>query len=136
MTEINAFQVLNAFALITGLWVNWSKSLSFPIDPTAREIASPDLPLQWVEHVRYLGFEISRQASDYIALNLSPVVQEVQLKLKAWESAPIAARAHQNEGFAEVYLFRHTPRWIPKSFFTRLNKMFFSFYMGPSISQI
>lgn len=54
-----------------GLLVNWSKSLLFPIDPAAHTTASLDLHLQWVERFRYLGVEISRQATDYMVLNLT-----------------------------------------------------------------
>lgn len=80
-----AIQLLNSFSSVTGFKVNWKKSLLFPIEPVARTNAPPDLPLQWVESFRYLGVVVSRKASDFISLNLSPVYQEVWLKLNAWE---------------------------------------------------
>lgn len=85
-----ALQVLDSFAPITGLKVNWSKSLLFPIDPATREQASPDLLLLWVEHFCYLGVKISRKATDYMTLNLSPVIQEVRQRLNAWEYLPLS----------------------------------------------
>ena len=85
-----ALQILNSFSAVTGLRVNWSKSLLFPIDPAARTTAPSDIPLQWVESFKYLGLVISRQASDFLPLNLSPVVQETRMRLKAWESLPLS----------------------------------------------
>lgn len=83
-------QILNSFSSITGLKVNWTKSLLFPIDIKARNTAPPDISLQWVENFKYLGVVISRQASEFISLNFTPVLKDIRPKLKAWESLSLS----------------------------------------------
>lgn len=128
-------QVLNSFSSVTGLRVNWTKSLLFPIDPAARDTAPTDIPLQWVENFKYLGVVVSRRASDYLPLNLSPVVQETQKRLKSWESLPLSIMGRINLFKMKIlpkftYLFRHSPQWIPKSFFIHLHRLLASFIWG------
>lgn len=94
------------------------------------------LQVKVFSYFRYLGVEISGKATDYITLNLPPVVQEVRQKLKAWESLPLSLLGRINLIKMKVlpkftYLFRHSPQWIPKSLFTQLNRMFSSFIWGP-----
>lgn len=130
-----ALQVLNSFSSVTGLRVNWTKSLLFPIDPAARDTAPTDIPLQWVENFKYLGVVVARRASDYLPLNLSPVVQETQKRLKSWESLPLSILGRINLFKMKIlpkftYLFRHSPQWIPKSFFIRLHRLLASFIWG------
>lgn len=50
-----ALTVLDAFTVVTGLKVIWSKSLPFPIDQAAKATPPPDNPLQWVDTFKYLG---------------------------------------------------------------------------------
>lgn len=80
--------VMNAYSVVTGLKVNWAKSLLFPIDLGAQATACLDTPLQWVTEFKYFGVVISRQVSDYFPINIDPVVQEVKTKLKTWEKLP------------------------------------------------
>lgn len=80
-----ALQVLNSFSIVTGLRVNWMKSLLFPLGPVTRATASTDTPLQWVENFKYLGVVVSRQASDYISLNLA-----LRRCDNGWESRPLS----------------------------------------------
>lgn len=91
-----ALQILNSFPSITGLKVNWAKSLLFPIDIEARNTALPDIPLQWVENFKYLGVVISCPASEFIYLNLTPVLRDIRPKLKAWESLQLPLLGHIN----------------------------------------
>lgn len=44
---------------MTGLKLNWDKSLILPGDPNAVQAADPSLPLRWVETIEYLGVHIS-----------------------------------------------------------------------------
>ena len=78
-----ALQVLTDFSKLTGLGVNWTKSQLLAIDPEAKRLALPDLQLQWVDKMVYLGVRVLRDASSFIPLNLKPVVQGVKAKLKA-----------------------------------------------------
>lgn len=81
-----ALQVLNSYSVVMGLNVNWAKSLLFRIDPGACATASPNMQLQWVDELKYLEVVISHQATDFLSLNLIPVLQEVRVKFKAWET--------------------------------------------------
>lgn len=40
----------------------------------------------------------------------------------------------QNENYPQIHLpfFRHSPQWVPKSFFKKLNQLFSSFLWGPT----
>lgn len=74
-----ALKILDSFLMVTGLKVNWSKSLLFPIDMEARSTASNDISLLWVENFKYLVV-ISLQASEFISLNLTPILEAIGLK--------------------------------------------------------
>lgn len=71
---------------IMGLKINWTKLLLFPIAIEAWNTTPPDIPLQWVDNFKYLGVVIYRQASEFISLNLTPVLRDIRLKLKPCES--------------------------------------------------
>lgn len=114
-------------------------SLFFPIDLKAQATAFPDTPLQWVTEFKYLGVVISRQASDFLPLNLMPVVQEVRKKLKAWGTLPLSLLGRINLIEMKIlqkciYLFQNSPQWLPKSFFTRLDSIFSILIMEESVS--
>lgn len=85
--------------------------------------------LQWVDTFKYLGVIVSSQTSNFLPLNLLPVLQEVRLKLKAWKSLPLSLLGRINLIKMKIipkltYLFRHSPQWLPKSFFAKLNHIF------------
>lgn len=55
-------EILDYFSTVTGLKVNRTKSLLFPIDVEARSATSNDIPWRWVGNFMYLGVVISHQA--------------------------------------------------------------------------
>lgn len=65
-----ALGIVNTFATFSGLKVNWGKSSIMPIDPGARGRADPNLPLQWVSSMKYLGVQITSNVQHYMSLNL------------------------------------------------------------------
>lgn len=84
---------------------------------------------------RYLGVIVSSRATDYIPLNLDPVILEIKAKLKSWGNLPLSLWGRVNLFKMKVipkltYLFRHSPQWVPKSFFKKLNHIFSSFLWG------
>lgn len=124
-----ALKILDSFSIVTGLKVNWSKSLLFPIDMEARRTASNDIPLQWVENFKYLG------VAEFIPLNLTQILGDIGSKLKVWKSRPLSLLGRINLLNMKItpkfiYLFRHSPQWLPMSFFIKLNKLFSSFLWG------
>lgn len=131
-----ALKILDSISIVTGLKVNWNKSLLFPIDMEACSTASNDIPLQWVENFKYLGVVISRQASDFFPLNLTLILGDIGSKLKVWKSLPLSLLGYIILLKMKIipkflYLFRHSPQWLPMPFFTKLNKLFSSFLWGP-----
>lgn len=80
----------------------------------------------------YLGVIVLRKVSDYMSLNLMPVLQDLRLKLKAWHSLPLSLLGCINLIKIKIlpkfnYLFCNFPQWIPKSFFSQLTTMLSSF---------
>lgn len=58
-------------------------------------------------------------------------------KLKSWSNLPLSVWGRVNLLKMKIipkftYLFRHSPQWIPKSFFTKLNQKFSDFLWGPT----
>lgn len=95
-----------------------------------------DIQLQWVEEFTYQGVKFSCEIPNYIPLNLTPVVKQVKTKLKAWGNLPLSLLGRVNLIKMKIlpkfnYLFRNSPQWIPKSFFTQLHGVFSSFVWGP-----
>lgn len=79
-----ALGIINHFATFSGLKVNWNKSSVLPIDPGARADADPNLQLQWVSSIRYLGIQITANIQDYISLNLVPLITLLKQKVQTW----------------------------------------------------
>lgn len=103
---LGALKILNAFSKATGLRVNWHKSILFSSDPGAQKNALNYLPLQWVDIFHYVGVIVSRKVSDYVSLNLLPVLQEVKVRLKVWSNLPLSLLGYSNSNLntAQVYI--------------------------------
>lgn len=65
-----ALGIFEKFATFSGLKVNCSKSSILPLDSEAKEMANPNLPLQWVTSLKYLGVKFTANVPDYMPLNL------------------------------------------------------------------
>lgn len=77
---------LSHFAKLSGIRVNWEKSLIMLIDPWACGAADPTLLLTWTDSLHYLRIYISPNVLDFSKLNLYPLLLMIKQKLKAWEN--------------------------------------------------
>lgn len=97
---LGALWILDTFSNVTGLkgnlQVSLGKSVLFPIDDGALIYTPKDLPLQWVHKFCFFGVIVSCKASNYVSLNLLPVMQEVKARLKAWGKLPLPLIGHIN----------------------------------------
>lgn len=55
-----ALRIFDEFGLFSGIKINWSKSILFPVDDRAVSLGSPT-PLRWVEEFRYLGIQVTKK---------------------------------------------------------------------------
>lgn len=67
--------LLEKFTEVSGLKVNWTKSKILPLHshPIPGQ-ADLDNPLQWVTQMKYLGLMITNSVTDFIGLNISPLL--------------------------------------------------------------
>lgn len=80
---------MQEFSLVSGLKVNWHKSLFFPTDYEASVQAPGDLQLQWVTTFTYLGVAVTHYAKMYVDKNLIQWLAETKLKnLRYRETCP------------------------------------------------
>lgn len=49
-----ALEIFDTFGRFSGIRINWSKSIIFPLDPQVRD-PSIEVPLLWVDQFKYLG---------------------------------------------------------------------------------
>lgn len=69
-----ALDLISHFSSMSGLKVNWDKSLSLPVDPGAARTADPLLTLLWTDKIKYLGVYILPRIQDFCTLNIIPLL--------------------------------------------------------------
>lgn len=85
-----ALKILNDFTTFSGWNVNWSRSFILPLDAGAKEKADHSLPLKWVSSITYLGVKITTDSTDYLTLNLVPLLTFFKQKAQAWQRLPLS----------------------------------------------
>lgn len=132
--------ILNKFALFSGLKVNWSKSSILPLDVKAKEGANPNIQLQWVESIKYLWVKITAKVQDYYSLNLLPLITLLKQKVQAWTKLPLSMMGRisllKMKILPVIYFLRHAPVWIPKSYFRQIDSIVGSFLWAPKPPRI
>lgn len=68
-----ALEIFNKFGSISGIRINWSKSILFPLDNQTPPMPSPTL-LQRVTEFKYLGVRVARETNQYYTLNILPLL--------------------------------------------------------------
>lgn len=104
--------ILEQFSEVTGFRVNWSKSQLFAINAKRGFGFSSDTTSEQI-YLRILG-----NVANFIPVNLSPVVNSVRAKLKAWDNLPLSLLGRINLIKIKIlpkftYLLRNSPQWIP-----------------------
>lgn len=136
-----ALLILDKFAAFSGLRANWSKSSILPLGREAKKLLDHTLQLQWVSSITYLGVKITANVQDYMSLNLLPLVNRLKQKVSAWKNLPLSLLGRVSlpkMKFLSVILFflRHSPLWIPKSFFKSIDGIIGSFLWSPQSPRI
>uniref|UniRef100_A0A803JYC0 Reverse transcriptase domain-containing protein n=1 Tax=Xenopus tropicalis TaxID=8364 RepID=A0A803JYC0_XENTR len=85
----NALSQIEEFGIYSGLRVNQSKSLIFPIDPLPPPQAKQIEQLQVVQSFKYLGVVINKQHTKFEEGNLTPIVQNLSNKIDTWAQLPL-----------------------------------------------
>uniref|UniRef100_A0A803K3T5 Reverse transcriptase domain-containing protein n=1 Tax=Xenopus tropicalis TaxID=8364 RepID=A0A803K3T5_XENTR len=78
--------ITSRFARVSGLVTSLAKSVILPVDPQHPSGNQLNMPFPIVQQFTYLGVVIKLPLSDYYSLNVLPVKNYIQKKIKAWES--------------------------------------------------
>lgn len=131
----NALQTIEGFGTFSGLNINWEKSQILPIDSFPPTEEQTNLPLQRVALIKYLGIQISRSPSDYIALNIEPLFSLVKSKIHAWSRLPLGVWGRINLIKMillpkVLYILWHSPVYIPIKYFKSMEALLKPFVWG------
>lgn len=116
------------FGSYSGLRVNWTKSILLPVDDFPFPDISVRSRLLVVDRFTYLGVVVHRDVRQFDILNITPTMQYVCCKLKAWEGLPLTLIGRINV-FKMVllpkllYVYRAAPHSLPKLHFESIDKM-------------
>lgn len=117
---------MNTFGDYSGFWMNWDKSILFPVDQAAIPLVHPDFRLQVVPSCRYLGIVVQLPLSSYINNNLCPLLSQLQLQTKQWMDLPLYLTGRANV-IKMIYIpklfyvMANSPCKIPKSIFKHID---------------
>ncbi|XP_073497707.1 exosome complex component RRP46 isoform X1 [Phyllobates terribilis] len=138
-----AMQIIERFGAISGLKINWSKSVLFKVDRdvewTDRE--KEENKLQCKEVFKYLGIQVSLSVSDYLNINLAPLLKKLKAKIDIWTKLHITVVGRINL-FKMIlmpkllYVLHNAPMWISKKRFKSLNVMIRALVWGKKQARI
>lgn len=116
------------FGCMSGLCVNWSKSIIFPITPCTSQF-EPEFPLQWsTEAVRYLGIWVHTDAEVVLKENYGVAMGRLEDEVEKWIKLPLSLMGRISLMKMVVlprllFLFTNIPMVLPKVFFHRLTSL-------------
>lgn len=124
-----AMEIIELFGRWSGLLINWDKSVLLPVDPLPPSFSPASTPLQIVQRFKYLGIMISARPSDFLELNLAPLLLRFSSKLDAWCRLPMSVIGRGNLVkmiFMPqlLYVLHNAPTWIPMYQFHKVNRLF------------
>uniref|UniRef100_A0A803JLI9 Reverse transcriptase domain-containing protein n=1 Tax=Xenopus tropicalis TaxID=8364 RepID=A0A803JLI9_XENTR len=86
----NLLAAVAEFGQYSGLRINHSKSIIFPIDPLPPGTPDHISQLQVVTSFKYLGIMVHKDLNMFEQLNLNPVVQALTNKVSIWQDLPLS----------------------------------------------
>lgn len=116
------------FGCMSGLCVNWSKSIIFPITPCTSQF-EPEFPLQWsTEAVRYLGIRVHTDVEVVLKENYRAAMGRLEDEVEKWIKLPLSLMGTISLMKMVVLpclllLFTNIPMVLPKVFFHRLTSL-------------
>lgn len=86
-----ALSIIEKMGKYSDLQINWGKKKSqiLPLDQFPPPAVSPELPLQRVTEIKYLGVKVTRNLRHYVALNVEPLFTVLKSKTQTWSRLPL-----------------------------------------------
>ena len=128
--------ILNNFSSFSGYKLNYSKSMCFPVNDKALLIQEADLPFCLSKSgFKYLGVNIAPSFSELFNANFTPILEKQKSDFQRWSTLYLSLAGRINCIKMNVlpkylYLFQSLPVFLPKSFFTSLNRQISHFIWG------
>ncbi len=125
--------ILDSFSIFSGYKLNFSKSELFPVNSAALSISYSNFQFRVVNNqFRYLGVQVTRRYADLFKVNFNPLLELTKSLFLSWKPLPLSLIGKVNAVKMNIlpkflYLFQCLPIFIPKSFFSNLEKIISSF---------
>lgn len=130
LNSINTvISVLQNFGQISGYKLNLEKSECLPINSLAMQIPNHALPFHISRSgFKYLGINITPSFNNLFDENLAPLMSKLNSDLQRWDVLHLTMAGRVNCIKMNVlprflFLFQCIPIFLPKSFFTKLDKI-------------
>lgn len=131
-TEQSLRQVINIFSefgRLSGLTINWEKSVLLPVDPIRKQIPLENIQMEIVEITKYLGVYITKDPNKYINNNIVPLLTKFKSKIEIWRRLPLSIAGRCNLIKMPwmpqlLYLLHNSPIWIHRKWFKKIDTMF------------
>uniref|UniRef100_A0A803JST4 Reverse transcriptase domain-containing protein n=1 Tax=Xenopus tropicalis TaxID=8364 RepID=A0A803JST4_XENTR len=125
----SAMTTIHWFGCNSGLITNNSKSMALLIDPPGANEDLSTFPFKIVSQLTYLGVNIALPITRYTSINIDPMINWLQSKLKTWSSLPLGpmGRIHLIKMLVLpklLYTLQQSPTWVPRINFVKLNSLF------------
>lgn len=88
-------ELFDTFGTYSGIHINWSKSVMFPLDSGARRMASAS-SLHWVDKFRHLGVQVSWDLTAFTVKNVYPLLLLLREQGASWANLPLSFLGHIN----------------------------------------
>lgn len=135
-----ALELFDNFGTFSGIRINWSKSLLFPLDSQPTAGTGPS-SLKWVTEFKYLGIRVVRDTAQYYNQNVLPLLRLIREKCQSWSALALNLIGCINILKMIIlpkvtYFFRNSPTWIPVSFFREVERCIISFIWHGSVPRL
>lgn len=134
--------LLSKFGTFSGYRLNFSKSECFPLNNLALQLPATTLPFPMsAPGFRYLGINITRTLPALYSENFTPLVDKLKLDLQRWAILHLSLAGRVNCVKMNVlprflYLFQCLPVFLPKSFFSLMDKLISSFLWNGGVPRV
>lgn len=115
------------FGSVSGLKVNWAKSIMFPLTPSTTRFQM-DYPLLWTdEAVRYLGIQIHTDPEVVMRENYGRALSKLEDDITVWRTLPLSLIGRVSIMKMVIlprflFLFVNIPIVLPRAFFQRVRQ--------------
>lgn len=124
-----AMSIINDFGKLSGLSINWSKSVIMTLSPNLEIDSCHAAGLQVVSTFKYLGIQVSAQINVFANLNILPLLDKFREKVQVWSKLPLTLIGRTNLLKMILlpqllYILHNAPTWIPLKIFYTVNAIF------------